>query len=421
LEGRAYRQAIGLMDLSIFQPDPRTLIVAHDDLLRRMVSNHASPQAGEMSRRLEAVADRPDLYAVVLAERLRPLLQLGLMQAALPPPLKRLRYAPELVDSVEAQATVTGEGRMSITVRARDEAAAVQLEQIVDQALAFAREKVLWGLPHTENSRDPVQQAATKYSQRITDRMLKLVRPVRKGNTLTLATKTGPNALLQTAQIGMVASFLLPAVQAAREAARRAGPTNNMKLIALAMHNYAMVYRTFPPAYKANAGGKPLLSWRVLILPFLEGQNGLFEQFHLDEPWDSPHNKSLIARMPAIYKAPDSKVWGQGKTNYLTVRGPRSVFSGGQGAQFAQITRGLSNVIMTVDAPDESAVIWTKPDDFQYDPTDPAKGLMGLRSGGFYAGLVDGSVRFVSANIDRRVLAELFTRDTGEAARPGEK
>ncbi len=79
---------------------------------------------------------------------------------------------------------------------------------------------------------------------------------------------------------------------------------NNLKQIGLAMHNYESTFGTFPPAYIADkATGKPLLSWRVAILPFLE-QDALYKQFHLDEPWDSAHNKTLIARMPPVYRSP---------------------------------------------------------------------------------------------------------------------
>ena len=71
------------------------------------------------------------------------------------------------------------------------------------------------------------------------------------------------------------------------------------------MHNYHDTYGTFPPAATTDGADKPLLSWRVAILPFLE-QQPLYEQFHLDEPWDSPHNKTLIEQMPQVYAIPGS-------------------------------------------------------------------------------------------------------------------
>jgi len=89
---------------------------------------------------------------------------------------------------------------------------------------------------------------------------------------------------------GILVALLLPAVQSAREAARRAQCSNNLKQIALAFHNYHDTYRTFPPAYIPDEDGNPKHSWRVLILPFLE-QRALYEQYNFDEPWDSPNNR----------------------------------------------------------------------------------------------------------------------------------
>lgn len=87
-----------------------------------------------------------------------------------------------------------------------------------------------------------------------------------------------------------------------------------------------------PSAYTTDPQGKPLLSWRVLILPFIDDQYGLYKQFHLDEPWDSDHNKKLIAVMPSLYKSPSSKVPGQGRTNCLTVRGTQTAFPDEKGS-----------------------------------------------------------------------------------------
>ena len=214
-------------------------------------------------------------------------------------------------------------------------------------------------------------------------------------------------------------ALLLPAVQASREAARRMQSANNLKQISLALHNFHDTNTRLPAAYSKSKEGKPLLSWRVHILPFIE-QQALYNQFKLDEPWDSEHNKALIAKMPQVYQSPNSTA-GEGKTIYLTVRGDKMMFSAPESAAtptgigFGQVTDGLSNTIMVVEANDDSAVIWTKPDDFVPNEADPRKGLMGLRPGGFQAALGDGSVRFISENIDPKVLMRLFMRADGEA------
>lgn len=216
-------------------------------------------------------------------------------------------------------------------------------------------------------------------------------------------------------------ALLLPAVQAARAAARRTQSMNNLKQIMLAHHNHHDTYRGLPPQATTDKAGKPLLSWRVMILPFIE-QQALYQQFKLDEPWDSEHNKKLIAKMPEIYKSPASTA-GEGKTVYLGVSGEKGTFplnkkpmlGPGNGLRFADFTDGLSNTIAVVEAGDESAVIWTKPDDYTPDEKDPTKGLLGLHPGGFLAAICDGSVRFVSQAVDPQTLTYLFQRNDGNA------
>jgi len=219
------------------------------------------------------------------------------------------------------------------------------------------------------------------------------------------------------AAVPVAAALLFPAVGAAREAARRTEGMNNLKHIGLAMHNYHDTYRALPASYNANADGKPLLSWRVHILPYVEAAP-LYEQFRLDERWDSPHNKKLIAQMPQVYRSPNSKA-EPGKANYLGVGGADGVFVRPKpgdrlGTDFRQITDGTSNTIMMVEVPDESAVIWTKPGDFVPNKEDPTRGLLGLRRGGFLAALTDGSVRFIAGSIDADILNGLFTKSGGE-------
>ncbi len=140
-------------------------------------------------------------------------------------------------------------------------------------------------------------------------------------------------------------ALLLPAVQAAREAARRSQCVNNMKQIGLAMHNYHSTYNSFPPAWTTDENGKPLLSWRVLLLPFLEEQN-LYQQFKLDESWDSPHNSALMGMMPKLFECPSHPHATHDKTDYVVVVGPKTIFPGSKPVGIQDITDGTSNTIL---------------------------------------------------------------------------
>jgi hypothetical protein len=247
----------------------------------------------------------------------------------------------------------------------------------------------------------------------IGDHLTPLVSSVRRTKSGIEFTERSPLPGLGITQSAPIAvALLMPAIKSSRGAAQGAASMNNMRQIMLAMHNYHDANKRLPPAFKADKDGKPLLSWRVLILPMME-YGDLYNQFHLDEPWDSENNKKLIANMPPEYRSPNRKS-GEGKTNYLAVRGEKTVFSGKQGVRFQEITDGTSNTIAIVEASDEKAVIWTKPDDFEYSEENPLQGLVGLNPNGFLVGFVDGSVQLLPATISPQDLKAFFTRNGGE-------
>jgi prepilin-type processing-associated H-X9-DG protein len=185
---------------------------------------------------------------------------------------------------------------------------------------------------------------------------------------------------------------------------------NNLKQMAIAMHNYHDVNRHFPPQANYSEDGKPLLSWRVAILPYIE-EDALYKQFKLDQPWDSPHNKKLLARMPKVY----APVRGKAKENhtfYQVFTGKGTVFPGPKGTRIQDITDGTSNTVMIVEAGE--SVPWTKPADLPFKEGQPLPKLGGIFKGGFNMALCDGSVRFVRPNFNARTLALMITRSDGQ-------
>jgi prepilin-type processing-associated H-X9-DG protein len=187
----------------------------------------------------------------------------------------------------------------------------------------------------------------------------------------------------------LAAAALVPATQKIRLASNRMKDSNNLKQFALAMHNYHDVNGEVPGAI-CDKDGKPLLSWRVAILPFIE-QDNLYRQFHLDEPWDSEHNKPLIEKMPRIYEIPGTAV-KPGNTHYRTFVGEKGSWKKySDTVRITQITDGTSNTWMIGES--EDSVIWTKPDEIPADGKTVPK-LGKFFSGGFNVAFWDGSVRF---------------------------
>ena len=162
----------------------------------------------------------------------------------------------------------------------------------------------------------------------------------------------------------------------------------------------------------ANVNG---LSWRVHILPYLE-QKELYDKFHLDEPWDSDHNKALIKEMPGIFISPSSRA-DDGMASFLAVRGKDSIIAAGDEAiGIGDVRDGTSKTIVIVEVDDEYAVPWTKPDDFDWSEDEPTKGLGGLHSGGvFIAAFADGHVMQIPNTVAKDVLSAMFTKSGGES------
>jgi Protein of unknown function (DUF1559) len=198
----------------------------------------------------------------------------------------------------------------------------------------------------------------------------------------------------------------------------RAKSENNLKQIALSMHNIASLSNPprFPGAAIRDKEGKPLLSWRVAVLPYLE-QQALYEKFHLDEAWDSPHNKALLTEIPDVYvpviRSDEPKI----STYYQVITGPGALFESKEGPTFNDITDGTSNTLMVVEA--GSPVPWTKPEDVEYDNEKPLPKLGRMFRGGFHAAFADGSVRFLSRAIAEQVFRAVITRNGGELIAPG--
>lgn len=241
--------------------------------------------------------------------------------------------------------------------------------------------------------------------------LLPLFIPKRDGDRVTLLLNEENGGAKR-----LVADVLPPLMELARANARQSAAIGNMKHLGLAMHNYLDVHKTFPPAATlAKDGKRRLLSWRVLILPYLD-QKALYDQFHLDEAWDSPHNKALIAKMPAIYESSNltAEQQKQGMTTFLVPVGPKTVFGQSAGVRIRDITDGTSNTIMIVDAMTDRATVWTKPDDLPFDPDNPWLGLEQNGVKQFRATFCDGSVRRLGETTTVVNLRRYFQMNDGE-------
>ena len=184
---------------------------------------------------------------------------------------------------------------------------------------------------------------------------------------------------------------------------------NHLKQLALAMHNYYSKHQHFPPAVVVGPDGKTPHSWRVELLPYLDEQN-LFDQYRLNEPWDSPANKQVLEKMPSVMRSPYEDATSL-NSSYYVFTGPGTIFDGPNGTTFQAITDGTSNTLLIVESKQNTP--WTRPEDLPFDPKHPPTQVKGYVGGRFLAALADGSVHVFRNENVKDQLAWLIQRADG--------
>jgi hypothetical protein len=222
-----------------------------------------------------------------------------------------------------------------------------------------------------------------------------------------------------------------------RDAANRMKSNNNLKQIGLGIHNYNDATNELP-GNSYGADGKPLLSWRVHILPYVEYDN-LYKQFKLDEPWDSPNNMRLLSQMPVVYLSPTDPRGSTNKTYYRGFASPGAIFEkranrnpagaviGGPAFEFKK--KDAFNLGALKDLPSETLLLveagdpveWTKPDDLDASPGKPFPKLGGVpwKSNRVQVLMADGTTRQIRPDLPETTLRALVTHSGGETIPPG--
>jgi hypothetical protein len=187
------------------------------------------------------------------------------------------------------------------------------------------------------------------------------------GVTLFFASKRqfGYAETIAAIAIGLVILLLLlPAIQHAPLDYTTGHCRNNLHNLALALQQYQVNNGTFPPAYIADADGKPMHSWRVLLLPYIEGK-AIYDQYRFDEPWNGPNNSALAAsvKTPWVYECRISAA--PGETPYLAVTGLQTIWPGTTTTKTSDIKDGPANTILLVEA-HNSGIHWMEPRDLDF-------------------------------------------------------
>ena len=385
-------------------PDDKTLVLLHPDVADKYLDGYAKDRAGwPMTAEMTKAAAGHTLFAVAQLTKLPSKVadKLGGPVGQVAGPFLSARTVTVIGDLKGKEISVAAR------VAFADAATAAKAKETATGVIAMGtkfNEESMNGKKATENAwASPVLKEAL--------RSLKEAKVDVTGSDLTVSGNYKAEF-----DIGPIVQ---EAVKQVRASALRMTALNNLKQIGLGVHIYAdannsqlLVHGIGPKgAPLKNATEKPLLSWRVALLPYIE-QNALYKEFKLDEPWDSEHNKKLIAKMPKIY-APVAKPGKEGYTHLQMVIGPNAM----QPAQFniVNVPDGLSNTIAVVEA--SEPVIWTKPDDVMLPgkelPKDFRKKFGGQFPKGFNVLMWDGSTRFVYDSVSDQTLARAIDPKDG--------
>lgn len=407
----------GPIDLVLHQVDDKHYLVGTPAYLKRMLKGSEKP--GELAKLVGSVQGEQTMLGVVTFETLRPMLE-GFAEGAyqqMPPQLaEQVGVLASNVDYIAMRMEGgPSEGMTQLVIAGADDAAGEAIEGALNTLMAEGRQMFIAQMENEMQDGSRTSQAMQSYMDRVSQDWIALMSPRRQGARNVMEMETAGMGGVGTT--GVLVGLLLPAVQAAREAARRMQSSNNLKQMMLAMHNYESAYRKFPArAICDKETGKPLLSWRVAILPFVE-EAALYNEFHLDEPWDSDHNIKLLEKMPAIYAHPSMPL-PPGMTAYQTYDDVDEAGIGlptEDGLKFPSVTDGTSNTVLLVESSAAKAVPWTAPIDLTATEEAPLEGTR-LDDGvpALNVGFMDGSVRTISPLIDPETFWFLLTRSGGE-------
>ncbi len=392
----------------------KTVAVLGTEPFVDMMLKERSGEPSKLHRTLDTIRGPQDVMAIVDVKAIEQVMAAVLQNAppgAMPPQLQQgMLGVLKESDILAVRVEVSEQEKIQMVLASPDEGATQRLAKHINSLLAFGRDSVVAEAQQNMDGGSATDVAMQQYIARISKVIVEALQPRQIGNRLVVEV----DQLQSVSVIGTLTGLMLPALQSARGAARRMQSSNNLKQLALAMHNFESAYRSFPTTNSNDDDGKPLLSWRVAILPFIE-QTELYNRFHLDEPWDSEHNLALLEEMPDTYRHP-GKATKPGHTVYQAPVGEHTLLRKDEPTRFGDITDGTSNTIMLIETHPDNAVPWTAPQDWEVDHDEPNKAEIFFNQI-TQAAFGDGSVHVLAEGIDLEVFKALLTRDGGEVAR----
>ena len=325
----------------------------------------------------------------------------------LPTPVEKLRLIPEMLDSVEVGLDTSGTLEMTILLHASSDKSAERISEIIVEGMQFGKTALMTQMAAEMDLNDPVHVATLQYTKRIAEKYATKLTPDVKGSKLTI--RANEEILLAPLFASVIGWTGVPL-----QIDQKMTPENQLRQTALAFHNYASAYNKFPKRVITDEQGRALFSGRVALLPFVE-QNALYENLHLDEPWDSPHNSQFTSMLVPSFALIDA----EGATSVIRFPVyPNSLWDGEDADRgFSDVTDGTSNTIFAIYAPASSAIEWANPAPWNLSAINPIDDVFGDREEVTVA-MLDGSTRVLKkSETSNEKLKAMLTISGGEVIR----
>ncbi|HEY2838470.1 MAG TPA: DUF1559 domain-containing protein, partial [Pirellulales bacterium] len=399
----------------LFFADDKTLVMAPEPTLKQMISTPADADS-LILKRLPKLDDASAMLAVFDIVKVRTLVAFYLFSNPPPapfdkPPLADLKNLLKEVNEAVVKFEVTPEFKILATLHAVDEEAAKRTDTLIAETLTNVGAMLD---EQSESATDGVQSELAEIMSGQFNGIVRELTRVQKDDVVTLEFK----GIVLENDINLIGPLAISSYIKGWTASIAQRSKTNLEKIGQALDAYVAAKGMYPPPASLDANGKPLLSWRVHLLPML-GEQALYEEFHLDEPWDSAHNKALIARIPAVYRHP--RLPAMGKTQLLLPTGPATLFVGIEGPKPEAITDEKSKTIVLFETDLAKAVDWTKPADLVLEPADPIKGLRGYVTLPLNVLFADGSIGKFNFEKQATDLPSLLSPAGGDADAPAAK
>lgn len=385
---------------AVCRVDSRTFLTGPVSAVSRMLAADQTPSV--LKNRLQQTeAGTPFIASVAL--RVCPGF-LGSVSAEAPPPVREPMTLLTQGSELNLQLTLDPVPALSVDADMQDaeSAARLNLEVIRGIGMLTAMTDSLheqWAPMLPDSLGDELHEMVGS--------MLASASPVMSRTTVSVSVST-PETLPQWLE--KAGPMIEAAIGAARGAAQESRAVGNLKQIATGFHLSHDTYGHFPARAMTDDAGQPLLSWRVHLLPYLEHQE-LYEQFHLNEPWDSEHNRLLISRMPDVFQGSQHR--SDGRTSFVVPVGPGTIFETPENLKLSDIPDGTSSTVLVLDVGPANAVEWTRPDSSNFDPADPLS-LLSEELEEVHIGFADGYTTTIPRSVAEEALPALLTRNGGE-------